>query len=62
MALSGLWDVGSRLLSLVRRVDGLFALQGKVTTSIDLIEQRLREVEDRLLKIEAESPHLSMAA
>jgi hypothetical protein len=58
MALSSVWDAGARLLTLVRRVDQLFTLQTKVDASIDIIEQRLRAIEDRLLKIEAEGPRL----
>lgn len=58
MAPSSVWDAGSRLLTLVRRVDQLFALQIKVNASVDLIEQRLRAIEDRLLRIEAEGPQL----
>jgi len=62
MALSSFLDAGARFLTLVRRVDQLFTLQTKVEESLDLIEQRLRAVEDRLLRIEAEAPQLIDAA
>ena len=58
MALAAIWDVGSKIFALARRVEELLALQSKMTASLDIIEQRLCAVEDRLLRIEAEGPHL----
>ena len=49
---------GGRLLTLVRQVDRLFELQGKVDASLEIIEERLRAIEDRLLRMEAEGPHV----
>jgi hypothetical protein len=58
MALSAIWDVGGRVLALVRRVEDLFKLQAKLGDSIVVVEQRLRAIEDRLLKMEADGPQL----
>jgi hypothetical protein len=58
MALSTIWDAGARFLTLVRRVDQLFTLQSKVEESLHLIEQRLRAVEDRQIRMEAEGPQI----
>ena len=58
MAFSVVWDIGTRFLTLVRRVDRLFELQTRVDASLDIPDQRLRAVEDRLLRLESEGPHL----
>jgi hypothetical protein len=43
----GLWRFG-------RKVEDLFALHKKVEDSLELIEGRLRALEDRMLKLETE--------
>jgi hypothetical protein len=51
MALPVIMEWGGRLFTLVRRVDRLFELQGKVDASVQIIE-------DRLLSMETEGPRL----
>lgn len=43
----GIWRVA-------RKVDELFTLQNKVEASLQVVDERLRALEDRMLKLEAE--------
>jgi hypothetical protein len=51
----GLW-------SLARKVEDLFELQGKVRESLSIIDERLRALENRLLKLESEQSQIITAA
>jgi hypothetical protein len=46
-------DVG-RLWTLARKIEDLLALHGKVAASLQIIDQRLKALEDRLLRLETE--------
>jgi hypothetical protein len=50
MALS---DIG-RLWTLARKLEQLFSLHGKVEVSLQIVDERLRALEDRMLKLETE--------
>lgn len=52
----------ARLWTLTRRVEDLFRLQKKVDLSLGIIEQRLRAIEDRLTRLEAEQHQIVTAA
>jgi hypothetical protein len=47
-----------RLWSLARQLEDLFQLQSQMKEGIGAIDVRLRAIEDRLLRIEAEAPQL----
>jgi hypothetical protein len=46
-------DAISRLWNLARRTEDLFALQKKTEEAFRIIDQRLRVLEDRMLRLEA---------
>lgn len=52
----------TRLWTLAHRVEDLFGLQRKVDVSLGIIEQRLRAIEDRLTRLEAEQHQVVTAA
>lgn len=52
----------TRLWTLTRRVEDLFGLQKKVDLSLGIVEQRLRAIEDRLTRLEAEQHQVVTAA
>ena len=54
MALS---DLG-RLWSLARKVEDLFKLQTDVRAALDIINERLRSIENRITKLEAEQTQI----
>ena len=58
MALSAIWEAGTKFLALARRVDKLFELQTRIDASLEIIDERLRAVEDRLLRVAAAGPRL----
>jgi len=46
-------DIPGRLWSLGRKVEDLLALQSKTREALEVIDRRLRALEDRLLHLEA---------
>lgn len=44
----------SRLWSLARKIEELFTLHTKVEASLQIIDERLKALEDRMLRLEAE--------
>jgi hypothetical protein len=44
----------SRLWQLARKIEELFTLHGKVEASLQVIDQRLKTLEDRMLRLESE--------
>jgi phage shock protein A len=53
--------IGS-LWSLARRVEDLFQLQTKVRDSLEIIDARLRAIEDRVIRLEAEQRQIIIEA
>jgi phage shock protein A len=43
----------SRVWQLARKIEELFTLHGKVEASLQVIDQRLKTLEDRMLRLEA---------
>ena len=52
----------SRAWALARNVEDLLGLQKEVRQSLQVIEQRLRALEDRMLKLETEQGRVSQGA
>lgn len=47
------WDVPARLWTVARKVEDLLELQGRTGSALELIETRLRALEDRMMRLEA---------
>ena len=54
----GLLPNVGRLWSLARQTEDLFQLQGQMRDAVKSIDERLRAIEDRLLKVETGAPQL----
>ena len=57
-----IWGVPARLWTLARTLEDLLTLQGKTRTAMEAMETRLRTLEARLTRVEAEREMLIIEA
>jgi len=52
------WDVPARLWTIARKVEDLLELHSKTRVALEAIEARLRAMEDRMTRLEADREQL----
>jgi phage shock protein A len=56
------WDIPGRIWSLARRIEDLKDLQSKTKASLEALDTRLRAIEDRLTRMEADREQVVVEA
>ena len=56
------WDVPARIRTIARKIEEILALQKKTNAALIVIDARLRELEDRMTRLESDQTHLVSSA